>query len=247
MTYNILNGDSLAYSFNEADIAGETVVCREALIDGSLAGNTLAEFWQNRATSLEATLEEYQSYSVSEFEKILNAPHNSTFNLWFGYDLFCQANVWFVLSLIDNLAINKEVYFVYPTFLAEADIWKEFGQANAEDLKLSFSNRVRFEAPDFLLAKELWQAYKNQDLPTLAQLAERKSACFPYLQEACQAHIERFAPDGTLNRPERVLTSILQKGETEFYKVFSEFSTQEGVYGFGDLQLKPIYDKLVAQ
>ncbi|RYU96044.1 DUF1835 domain-containing protein [Emticicia agri] len=247
MTYNILNGDSLAYSFHEAGIAGEVVVCREALIDGNLSGDTLTEFWQNRAQSLEVSLEEYESYSVVEFNKILNAPNNSTFHLWFGYDLFCQANTWFVLSLIDSLAIDKEVFMVYPTFLAEADIWKEFGRADGEDLKISFSNKVRFEEEDFQLARELWQAYKNQDLLTLSQLAERKSACFPYLKVACQAHIERFAAHGELSRPERVLTAILQKGETDFYKVFSKFSQQEGVYGFGDSQLKPIYDKLVTQ
>ncbi|MBA4851808.1 DUF1835 domain-containing protein [Emticicia sp. BO119] len=247
MTYNILNGDSLAYSFPEAGIAGEIIVCREALIDGNLSGDTLTEFWQNRAKSLDISLDEYQSYSVSEFEKILNAPDNSTFNLWFGYDLFCQANVWFVLSLIDSLAIRREVYIVYPTFLEEADIWKEFGRADAEDLRVSFSNKVQFGETDFQLARELWQAYKNQDLLTLVQLAERKSACFPYLKDACVAHIERFASGGALSRPERILKDILQKGETNFYKVFGEFSAREGVYGFGDSQLKPIYDKLMAQ
>lgn len=247
MTYNILNGDSLAYTFREADIPGEIVICREALIDGSLAGDTLEEFWQNRADSLEISLDEYLSYSVSEFDKIANAPDNSVFNLWFGYDLFCQANIWFILSLIDSLTIQKEVYMVYPTFLAEADIWKEFGRADAGDLRISFANKVRFAGEDFQLAKELWQAYKNQDLLTLAQLVGRKSVCFPYLKDAIQAHLERFAVDGALSRPERVLRAILQKGETDFYKVFGEFSAQEGVYGFGDTQLKPIYDKLVSQ
>lgn len=247
MTYHILNGDALAYSFSEADIAGEIISTREALIDGSLAGDTLAEFWKSRAESLGTSLAEYESFSVSEFNKILRAPDNSVFNFWFGYDLFCQANVWFVLSLIDSLAIQKEVYMVYPTFLAEADIWKEFGGADVEDLRISFSNKVQFGEQDFQLARELWQAYKNQDLLTLAQLAERKSACFPYLKEACVAHIERFPVNGQISRPERVLKDILQKGEIDFYKVFSEFSAQQGVYGFGDLQLKPIYDRLMAQ
>lgn len=247
MIYNVLNGDALAYTFREADIAGEIVICREALIDGSLAGNTPEEFWQNRANSLEISLDEYLSYSVSEFDKIVNAPDNSIFNLWFGYDLFCQTNVWFILSLIDSTLIQKEVYIVYPTFLAEADIWKEFGRADADDLRVSFTNKVRFAYEDFQLAKELWRAYKNQDLLTLAQLGGRKSVCFPYLKDAIQAHIERFAVDGALSRPERVLRAILQKGETDFYKVFGEFSAQEGVYGFGDTQLKPIYDKLVSQ
>jgi len=243
MTYHILNGDSLAYTFREANIPGEIVVTREALIEGNLAGDTLAAFWQNRADSLGISLEQYESGSVSEFNKIISAPDTSTFNLWFGYDLFCQANVWFILSLIADLKIKKEVYIVYPTFLAEADIWLEFGRANADDLRLSLSNKVRFEEQDFQLAHKLWQAYKKQDLDTLAQLADTKSACFPYLKEACMAHIERF---GTDSRPERVLAGILEKGETDFYAVFRKFSAQEGVYGFGDSQLKPIYDKLLA-
>jgi hypothetical protein len=247
MIYHILNGDALANSFGEAGIAGQVISTREALIDGNLAGDTLEKFWQNRAESLGVSLTEYKSFSVSEFNKILLAPDKSIFNLWFGYDLFCQANVWFVLSLIDNLAIQKEVFMVYPTFLAESDIWKEFGGADAEDLRISFSNKVQFGEQDFQLARELWQAYKSQDLFTLAQLAERKSACFPYLKEACVAHIERFPVNGQISRPERVLKDILQKGEIDFYKVFSEFSAQQGVYGFGDLQLKPIYDKLVAR
>lgn len=246
MTYHILNGDSLAYTFREANIPGEIVVTREALIEGNLAGDNLTEFWQNRANSLGISLAEYESVSVSEFNKIINAPDNSTFNLWFGYDLFCQANLWFILSLIDDLKIKKEVYMVYPSFLAEADIWQEFGCADTDDLRLSLSNKVRFEGQDFQLASELWKAYKSQNLDTLAQLSERKSACFPYLKEVCKAHIERFATDEQAGRPERVLRGILQKGETDFYAVFRKFSAQEGVYGFGDSQLKPIYDKLLA-
>ena len=36
MVYNILNGDSLAYSFPDAKIEGEIIVVREGLIDGEL-------------------------------------------------------------------------------------------------------------------------------------------------------------------------------------------------------------------
>lgn len=34
MIYNILNGDSLAYSFPDTKIEGDVIVVREALIDG---------------------------------------------------------------------------------------------------------------------------------------------------------------------------------------------------------------------
>ncbi len=247
MTYHILNGDALAETFKKADITGELIITREALIDGNLDGDSLSEFWQNRAESLGTTLGEYQAYVVSEFEKIMLAPNHSVFNLWFGYDLFCQTNMWFVLWLIDSLVISKDVYVVYPVFLDEADKWKEYGLANAQDLQTSLHGRVRFHEQDFVLARQLWQAYKTHNLEALQALALTKSACFPYLAEACRAHIERFSDGGKPSRPESVLTDIMKQGETDFYKVFSEFNRREGVYGFGDMQVKVIYDKLVKQ
>ena len=44
MVYNILNGDSLAYSFPDSKIEGDIIVVREALIDGELLGDNLHVF-----------------------------------------------------------------------------------------------------------------------------------------------------------------------------------------------------------
>lgn len=247
MIYHILNGDALAMNFKESTIEGDIIITREALIEGKLEGENLPDFWQTRADSLGVSLEEYQAYSVSEFDQIVNAPHDATFNLWFGFDLFCQVNMWFVISLIDELPSARKTYVVYPTFLAEADIWLEFGHAGADDLEASLLTRIKLEPEDVQLAKDLWQAYKKHDLEALTQLSQRQSACFPYLEEVCQAHIDRFPADGQPSRPERVLAEIIAKGETDFHRVFKLFNEKEGVYGFGDSQLKPIYDKLMAR
>ena len=60
MVYNILNGDSLAFSFPEAKIDGEIVVVREALIDGDLSGDNLQDFWHSRARFIGIRETEYQ-------------------------------------------------------------------------------------------------------------------------------------------------------------------------------------------
>jgi hypothetical protein len=65
------------------------------------------------------------------------------------------------------------------------------------------------------------------------------------LDEVCQAHIDRFPEDQSSGRPERLVEELIQTHSTDFNKVFSEFSEREGIYGFGDLQLKTIYDKLM--
>src|SRR5688572_17147993 len=109
MIYNILNGDSLAYSFPEAKIEGEIIVAREALVDGDLSGDNLNDFWRSRANYHGSTEDEYHNRVVSEFEKIIDTPGNSEFNLWFEYDLFCQVNMWFVISIINSLSIEKKV------------------------------------------------------------------------------------------------------------------------------------------
>src|SRR4051812_39763377 len=107
MIYHILNGDSLAYSFPETNIQGEIIVVREALVEGDVSGSNLDDFWQTRAKCMGLTKVEYSNKVVTEFEKIINAAGNSEFNLWFEFDLFCQVNMWFVISIINNLRINK--------------------------------------------------------------------------------------------------------------------------------------------
>ena len=116
MIYHILNGDALAGSFADTKLEGEVIVFREALIDGDLGGNSLPEFWQTRTEYMQVEKNEYYASVVNEIEKILKAPGNSEFNLWFEYDLFCQVNLWFLLSIIQNLGIEKKYLQFIPPF-----------------------------------------------------------------------------------------------------------------------------------
>jgi hypothetical protein len=247
MIYNILNGDSLAYSFPEAKIEGNIIVVREALIDGDLSGNYLQDFWQSRARHLGLTEAEYHDQVLSEFEKILNAPDDSEFNLWFEYDLFCQVNMWFVISLINSLPVKKKVYAVYTSYLDRQDkhFWNGFGPANSSQLQACFGDRVQLSDANLQLGQELWTAYKSNDLRELTRLAKDQSPAFPYLQEVVKAHIDRFPKDGTYGRPEKVIEEITKTISVDFHKVFKEFWKRESIYGFGDTQLKHLYDKVM--
>lgn len=247
MTYNILNGDSLAYSFPDAKLEGDIIVVREGLIDGDLSGNNLQDFWRSRAKFLGVTEAEYQGQVVKEFEKILNAPDDSEFNLWFEYDLFCQVNMWFVISLINSLPIKKKVFAVYTSHLDKTSkqFWNGFGPANSDELKICYSSRVSLSETDLRLGQNLWKAYKNGDLEELIGLSKNQSSAFPYLQEVVNAHVDRFPKDGTKGRPERVIEDITKNISTDFHKVFKEFWNRESIYGFGDTQLKSLYDKVM--
>jgi hypothetical protein len=246
MIYNILNGDSLAFSFPDAAIEGDIVVMREALIDGDLSGNNLNEFWQSRAKFHDSTEAQYYSDIVKEFEKMINAPDNSEFNLWFEFDLFCQINMWFVISIINSLPINKKVYAVYTSYLDKTSkqFWNGFGSANSNELLICFEDRTLLNNVDLQLAEDLWTAYKSGNLDELTRLATKQSSAFPHLQEVVKAHVDRFPKEGK-GRPEKVIEDITKNISTDFNIVLKEFWNKESIYGFGDTQVKYLYDKVM--
>jgi hypothetical protein len=247
MVYHILNGDSLAYSFPEENIEGNIIIVREALIDGELSGDNLQDFWQSRAKYMKITETEYNNSVVKEMEKIINAPVNSEFNLWFEYDLFCQVNMWFVISIINSLPIEKKVFAVYTSYLDKTNkqFWNGFGPAKSEELKVCYADRIPLSEADMNFGQELWRAYKNGNLEVLTSLSKHQSSAFPYLQEVVKAHVDRFPEDGTKARPEKVIEDIIKNISTDFHKVFEEFWKRESIYGFGDTQLKRLYDKVM--
>jgi hypothetical protein len=65
------------------------------------------------------------------------------------------------------------------------------------------------------------------------------------LRIACKALIERFAPGGRKGRPETAIEDIIKNGPGDFDMVFKKFFDKEGVYGFGDIQFRKIYDKVM--
>jgi len=249
MVYHILNGDSLAYSFPGAKIEGEIIVVREGLIDGELPSDNLHDFWQSRARYMRITEAEYNNSVVREFEKIMNAPGNSEFNLWFEYDLFCQVNMWFVTSIINRLPIKKKVFAVYTSYLDKTNkqFWNGFGPAKADELKVCYADRIPLSEADMNFGDELWKAYQNGNLEALTNLSKHQSPAFPYLQEVVKAHVDRFPKDGAKGRPEKIIEDIIKNVSTDFHKVFEEFWKRESIYGFGDTQLKSLYDKVMAQ
>jgi hypothetical protein len=246
MTYHILNGDCLAEQTEQANIQGEVIVCRECLIDGDLTGDTLAQFWETRAKHIaenyDTTTEDYYHKCVREFEKIMKLPEGSEIYLWFENDLFCQANMWFILSLIKNT--SSTIYRVFPMISHPSDLWKGFGISSAEMLQQAFEAKIKFTKEDIELGSNLWSAYKTADFKKLKELSEQQSSCFQHLDEVSQAHIDRFPTDKSIGRPEKAVKEIMENTSKDLKIVFAEFSEQQGIYGFGDSQVKNIYDKL---
>ena len=245
---HILNGDCLADQLKQTQINQNFIVCRECLIDGDVKAENITEFCKIRARfiadSYNTSQEEYFNRTVKELEKLSIIPDHTEVCLWFENDLFCQVNVWFIISILVKNPTLKG-YRIFPIIENVQDIWKGFGNANTEQLEKAHRSKIQFTSDDLNLGKNLWSAFQNGDLDLFMNLSQSKSNCFEYLKEVCQAHIDRFPADKSLGRPEKLLQELIVTYPSDFNKVFYEFSVREGIYGFGDLQIKTISEKLM--
>lgn len=232
--HHILTGDSLAGTFRRTGIEGNVIVSRECLIDGPVSDDDLPLFWKKRSEyvrdAFHADADEYISNVKSEFDKIDDIAADDEVNLWFENDLFCQANMWFTISLLNKRSIRK-IYRVSP--IIRSNKWEGFGRHTANDLLQCYENRQPFARGDFKLGENLWDAYRKADVVALAFLSKSLSPCFPSLEEVCKAEMERKRNA----RPRKVLEDLLAKGYTDFSDIFTQFSQTEGIYGYGDLQV----------
>ncbi len=245
--YHILNGDFLASELIHLGYNSNVIVCRECLIDGEVDAKNLEEFWSIRANfianSYNETIENYYSKVVSEFNKIKIFPPNSEVCLWFENDLFCQTNLWFMLYLLKEKTTLK-LYRVFPISKMNENKWKGFGNDNAKDLKMAYKNKVLFSESDRILGINLWNAYQKSDFKKLKEISIQNYNCFEYLDEVCQAHIDRFPIDDSIGLPQKLLNEIINSSKsTDLESVFADFSQQFGIFGFGDLQLKRMYNQ----
>lgn len=245
--YALVNGDCLAEQMKSSGLVFEGIVFREALITGPLAGDTWTKFWKTRTEFLTrqygATENEVKEKTIAELEKLRSLPDGAELCLWFEDDLFCQVNLWFILNLLSGSRKIK-IYRVFPLEATTENRWKGIGGASTSALAQAYEAKVPFTSSDLALGKNLWEAYRLGDGAQLAELSKRVSPCFRHLEEVCQAQLDRISADPSQRRPEKLILELLAKGITDFDTLFSQFSEREGIYGFGDLQVKELFDYL---
>ena len=234
MIYHVLPGDSLAADFRKTGIEGEVIVCRECLVAGDKSGTTLEEFWDRRANFI--ALEyggdpiEYQENVAYELERLIGLEPGDEVNLWFEYELFCQANMWFCLDLLKTA--DAHVYRVEPLNASPDDVWKGFGKLDAAELVNCYEGRIEFSDDDIETGSRLWNAFRAGDAAQLLQLGEYRSPCFPFLEEVCEAAAVIDS------KPIDIIRQLKSAGKDDIESVFPEFQKQAGVYGYGDLQVE---------
>ena len=241
--YHILNGDSLKEQLQ--DLAVEKIVLRECLVEGNSQGDSLEEIFANRTLFFEKEYEvspaEYQQKSIGEISKITAIENGATVYLWFENDLFCQVNFWFSIHVLFHLRKDISLFLVSPI----KDTWMGFGALNYDELLQSFENKKELTKVDQESIAELWSAFQKSDWNILRTNAKKLSSKIDQIGKVIEAHIERFPIDKKYGRPEESIQKIMTSLDNpSFSNVFRTFSQTEGIYGFGDLQVKRIMKEM---
>jgi hypothetical protein len=242
MVYHMLPGDAQVEAFVQSGIEGEMLVCREALVEGDVSGDSLDVFFNNRAAFHNSTSDEgpanYNVNVASQFKRLLDAGNGDEVNLWFEYELFCAANMWFCLDLLKGTRAN--IFRVAPAHLNAANRWDGFGGAGAGDMRHCFEKRTRLTRDDVKLGTDLWHAFKSNDRNALLNLSNSSTDAFPYLPDVGGAAANKG------DHPAAVINEIKSEGINNFNEIFMEFRRRAGVYGYGDSQVKRIMSELPA-
>nr|WP_319266391.1 DUF1835 domain-containing protein [uncultured Draconibacterium sp.] len=241
--YHILNGDSLKEHFPES-IQGKIIVAKECLVDGSVKGKSLTDFFKTRAEFISSnydgcTEQDYFEKTVPEFQKMQKIPDYSDINLWFEDDLFCQVNFWFTVNLIFNSLRSSKVFLIRPA------IHNQFGFGGLSEIELINAYKQKTQITELDKIALLWNFYQNNDIEELVKTANKLAQKYPFILNAVEAHINRIPNENGPGRPKQTLIEIMNElGTDSFGAVFKEFNKRESIYGFGDLQVKRLFDEV---
>jgi len=237
MEYHILNGMCLYDNFPD-HIKGERIVMHEALLQGPLGGDLpLNEFWKMRANHWKVPLKDYKETVVTPLNKLILAKKEDTLFFWFGTDLFCQINFWFLLHYIHLHKISPSIGIIYPP--------KEIVEDSYGHYPSTFLAKKQFK-PVFLNEKEiniaiiLWDLCKNGDIEGLRKLKLDKSEAFPEMMESIKFWIDLFPEDG-LGIASRKVEALMNQGILDFKELFKAFSKFFPTLGMGDNQVYEYY------
>lgn len=219
-SFHVLNGDCLAENFPH-NMEIHKIIWRECLVDGSISEN---DFFKNReafiSESYQITDANYNEKVLQEFEKLKSIPEHSKIYFWFGDDLFCQVNFWFLISSLKKK--NIELYRVFPL---NNDY--DFENFKTEDFQNYLDHSKLISIKEKEQISNLWKEYQQNYTFKIFD-----SSVIRRFKDLKISNENRF--NGNLKKELDVL-----KSETDnFEEFFRTFQKQFPIYGFGDLQLK---------
>ncbi len=245
---HITNGSSLTQYLNELDYKGDFLTWHEMLCEGPTKKHINSDAF---LTTRKKFLNDFYDVEIDEYEykmemhKLDDAEKYSEIVLWFEYDLFCHINMVAVISLLNEKQINLPISLVCSGRIPGEMNLKGLSELTPEQIDEHFKSRIELTEKDVDIATSVWQIYCGKDHNLLKPFITKNSS-FEYLGCCIKAHLERF-PDykSGLSALEHNILELLNKYEVKSkHHLLGYALNYQGYYGFGDIQLMRMIDKL---
>ncbi|MEC3908156.1 DUF1835 domain-containing protein [Tamlana sp. 2201CG12-4] len=246
---HITNGGHLTAYLTELKVAGEKLTWQEILCEGPTQDIIHTDqFIKQRSHFLNDFYDVELDLEKVEFalEQLSNPTERySEIILWFEYDLFCHINLIAVINLLQQKKINLPLYLVCSGRVPGSKTLKGLSELTPDQLLNHYNNKIKLNQDDIDLAITIWGIYCGKDHNLLKPFIV-KSSSFKYLNSCLKAHLERF-PDSKsgLNVLETNILSIIKDNQIKSrHHLLGYALNYQGYYGFGDMQMDRIIDKL---
>lgn len=231
--YHILNGDCLKEKLK--DKFPNLLIMREALIQGPTKGNDLDDFLEKRSLFISqeykaCSKEQYLDDTKKELIKIKNIQQDSNINFWFGTDLFCQINFWFLIDFLKDKKTINSLYLVIP----QEEENCSFG--SNKNIEKSLKKRIEISDQDIRVFVKLWEKFQEEDYASMKKLIKDTMRKYNFLDKTIDALINKSNINETIRK--------LSKEEKDFKKLYKNFCLLHPIYGYGDIQVEYLLKNL---
>ena len=248
---HITNGDSFTQKLKELKLGGDIITWREMLCEGKTLSTVGSEsFWKTRFEFLNKNYKVSKSWFVEktlkEYRSLCNHKQQDQIVLWFEYDLFCQINMLAVISWLKTHRRHAEISLACSGKVEGEGKYFGLCELNDEQLHSLYNNRIKLSQDDIEYADYVWQLYCSDNPMRLENLGDFGNYQFEYLNEAVQAHLQRFPSiRNGLNQMENSILHMADHNEIGGKREFIGSLLQEvNPYGYGDTQISRMLTRL---
>jgi hypothetical protein len=240
---HIHNGDSSASTAKKANIPGEHVAWREAMVCGPAPQDVSEdEFIKLRAVHLSEAYDEPIEKCAAELREqhqaLVNSLAHDEVVLWFEHDLFCQVHLIYLLNWFAQRERGQtRLSLISIDQFPGIKTFHGLGQLNEAQLESLWPGRQEITPAQLELGSKAWRAYSSPNPMDLTALLETDLSALTFLRDALKKHVQRFpSTHNGLGRIENIGLELVTSGFPQFKSLFPAFMRREPTYGFGDAQ-----------
>jgi hypothetical protein len=240
----VVNGDSVAGSLEEADLPGEIRVWADALDTGPvLPGDddtyreARAQWWDAIDGSQRGLERARETLIEADAGVEAGADAADELVLWYEHDLFDQLALIRLLALIGRRPRKATVSMVSIDRHPDLPEFYGMGQLESHQLAALWPRRTPIARDALEESAAAWVAITAPEPRAVAYVARRIKA-LPFLGPALERHLEELPDTGTgLTRTERQLLAALARGVDTVGALMRELTTMDPRYTVTDLNV----------